>query len=64
MWAKRGSGECFLLQELMRRITPHSLERNGDGDLQLVDVETALKEMLVRSGMLNLNLLSAIRTES
>ncbi len=51
------------IKELMRRITQYSLERNGDGELQLADVENALDEMLFRGGTLNLKLLGAARTE-
>ena len=45
------------IKELMRRSVQFHLERNGDGCIQLADVENALDEMLFSGGSLNLKLL-------
>lgn len=45
------------IKELMRRSVQFHLERNGDGVLQLADVENALEEMLFSGGSLNAKLL-------
>jgi cell division protease FtsH len=47
------------IKELMRRSVQFRLERNGEGDIQLPDVEQALEEMLFSGGSLNLKLLGA-----
>ena len=47
------------IKELMRRSVQFHLERNGSGSLDLRDVESALDEMLVSGGSLNLKLLGA-----
>src|SRR5690606_35889848 len=47
------------IKELMRRAAQFRLERNGDGGLQLSDIELALNEMLLAGGSLNLKLLGA-----
>jgi len=47
------------IKELMRRSVQFHLERNGDGRIELPDVEQALEEMLFSGGSLNLKLLGA-----
>lgn len=47
------------IKELMRRSAQFRLERNGDGGIELADVEQALEEMLFSGGSLNLKLLGA-----
>lgn len=48
------------IKELMRRATQFYLEREGDGALEVGDVENALEEMLFRGGSLNRVLLGAV----
>jgi AAA+ superfamily predicted ATPase len=52
------------IKELMRRSVQFQLERDGDGGIELVDVESALDEMLFSGGSVNLKLLGAQRAES
>ncbi|HUG89844.1 MAG TPA: hypothetical protein VML55_03360 [Planctomycetaceae bacterium] len=47
----------------MRRSVQFHLERNGSGRLDLRDVDSALDEMLVSGGSLNLKLLGAAERE-
>jgi cell division protease FtsH len=47
------------IKELMRRSLQFHLERDGDGRIELSDVENALEEMLFSGGSLNLKLLGA-----
>jgi AAA+ superfamily predicted ATPase len=47
------------IKELMRRSAQFHLGRNGSGQIQLADAESALDEMLFSGGSLNLKLLGA-----
>jgi hypothetical protein len=47
------------IKELMRRSVQFQLERNGSGQVELADVESALAEMLFSGGSLNVKLLGA-----
>ena len=47
------------IKELMRRSVQFQIERNGSGELSSEDVTSALDEMLVSGGGLNLKLLGA-----
>jgi tetratricopeptide (TPR) repeat protein len=51
------------IKELMRRSTQFYLEREGQGALELRDVEEALEEMLFKGGSLNRVLLGAVGAE-
>jgi ATP-dependent 26S proteasome regulatory subunit len=54
----QGVSAAFL-KELMRRSMQFQIERNGDGDLAIEDVDQALDELVVSGGSLNLTLLGA-----
>jgi cell division protease FtsH len=47
------------IKELLRRSLQFQLERDGNGQMTLADVEAALQEMLHQGGLLNLKLLGA-----
>ena len=47
------------IKELMRRSVQFHIERNGTGDISSEDVVSALDEMLISGGSLNLKLLGA-----
>jgi cell division protease FtsH len=51
------------IKELMRRAAQFYLEREGEGPLELRDVEEALEEMLFKGGSLNRVLLGAAAAE-
>ncbi len=56
---RTGSVSAAFIKELMRRSVQFHLERNGDGNLRVSDMELALEEMLFSGGALNLKLLGA-----
>jgi hypothetical protein len=41
------------IKELMRRVAQSAMERNSDGVVILEDIDSALQDMLFRSGRLN-----------
>ena len=49
------------IKELLRRIIQFHIERDGDGEINRDDVDSALDEMLFKGGSLNLKLLGAGR---
>lgn len=53
-----GMSAAFM-KELMRRSFQFQLERQGQGNLSLADVDAAIEEMLFTGGELNCKLLGA-----
>ena len=53
-----GMSAAFM-KELMRRSYQFHLERNGEGELALCDIDAAIEEMLFAGGELNRKLLGA-----
>ena len=51
------------IKELMRRSVQFHIERNGSGEITSEDVASALDEMLISGGSLNLKLLGASKVE-
>jgi len=56
---RTGQVSAAFIKELMRRTAQYHLERQGDGQLSIEDVERALDEMVFAGGALNLKLLGA-----
>ena len=46
-------------KELMRRVVQYHIERDGTGDINRHDIDSAVDEMLFKGGTLNLKLLGA-----
>jgi AAA+ superfamily predicted ATPase len=51
------------IKELMWRTVQFHIEGNGSGEIQHEDIDSALNEMLLRGGSLNLKLLGASERE-
>ncbi len=61
---RTGLVTASFIKELMRRSIQFHLERDGNGQLELSDVDQALDEMLFHGGTLNLKLLGAAGTSA
>lgn len=59
--ARTANVSAAFIKELMRRATQFHLQRDGTGAIEVEDLESALDEMLVDGGSLNLKLLGAER---